>query len=141
MTTLAASIISLFGMASLGAKATQVVVVRKSRVSIIPSISFLPLGVLHAITGGLPPPSHIRYPGNAAHRRLRHLGIMESLLQVLSAPSHSPSTWESFLHSQSDPAFSEDMDAIMSTKLKREAKSSTRFHSEIQKPSGMRSPL
>lgn len=92
MTTLAVSIISLFGMASLIAKATQVVVVRKSRVRRIPSICFLSLGVLHAITGGCPPPSHIRYPRSAAHRRLRHLGIMEFLLQDPSAPSHSRST-------------------------------------------------
>lgn len=40
MTTLAFSIISLFGMASLVANATQVVVVRKSRVRRIPSICF-----------------------------------------------------------------------------------------------------
>lgn len=44
MTTLNVSIISLFGMASFVAKATQIVVVRKSRVRRIPSICFLSLG-------------------------------------------------------------------------------------------------
>lgn len=54
MITIANYMISFFGIASFIAKATQVVVVRRSRMRRTYSICLFPLGVLQATAGGCP---------------------------------------------------------------------------------------